>query len=251
MLAKLELKLSYHENINRQMASSFHGVLMDFLPQDYAAELHASKLHPYAQHLEKRGEDWYWVIAALNEETVYKLLKSNLINLNEFTLKKHNIDMQVLGKSYYELPDAKLADAFYNGHASRYITVQFITPTAFKQNGRYVNYPDVRAIFSNLMNRYDAVNAEESMCDDDTLDQLVEKTTLSRYNLHSTVFCLEGVRIPAFLGQITLRIDGAQTMANFANMLFQFGTYSGIGIKTSIGMGAIQLIEGRSANNER
>lgn len=40
-------------------------------------------------------------------------------------------------------------------------------------------------------------------------------------------------------------------MANFAKMLFQFGTYAGIGIKTSLGMGAIQLIEERSASNER
>ena len=251
MLAKLELKLSYHESINRQMASAFHGVLMDFLPQDYAAELHASELHPYAQHLEKRGEDWYWVISALNEETADKMLKSSIINVNEFTLKKHDINMQILDKAYYELPDARLADAFYNGRASRYITAQFITPTAFKQNGRYVNYPDVRAIFSSLMNRYDAVSSEESMRDDDTLEQLVGKTTVSRYNLHSTVFCLEGVRIPAFLGQITLRTDGGQTMANFARMLFQFGTYAGIGIKTSLGMGAIQLIEERSASNER
>ena len=28
-------------------------------------------------------------------------------------------------------------------------------------------------------------------------------------------------------------------MTNFANMLFKFGNYSGVGIKTSIGMGAI------------
>ena len=250
MLAKLELKLNSNEIIHHQMVSSFHGALMDFLPQDYAAELHISRLHPYTQHLEKRGNNWYWVVTALNADAAEQILKSTLIQQTRFTLKKHKIDIQILDKSYYESPTSDLAKTFYNEQASKYITAQFITPTAFKQNGKYVNHPDIRAIFSSLMKRYDAVNTDESMCDDDTLDQLVEKTTISRYNLHSTVFCLEGVRIPAFLGQITLRIDGSQTMANFAKMLFQFGTYSGIGIKTSLGMGAIRLVEGRAANNE-
>ncbi len=251
MLARLELKLNNENLIHRQMVSAFHGVLMNFLSQDYADELHISKLHPYAQHLEKHGENWYWIITALNEETIDKMLKSSIINQTEFVLEKHKINMQILEKNYYELSDEKLADSFYNDLASKYITLQFVTPTAFKQNGRYVNYPDIRAIYSGLMNRYDSVNETESMCDDDTLEQLVEKTVISRYDLHSTVFCLEGVRIPSFLGKITLRIDGSQTMRNFAKMLFQFGTFSGVGIKTSLGMGAIKLIEERVENNER
>ena len=32
-------------------------------------------------------------------------------------------------------------------------------------------------------------------------------------------------------------------MADFANLLFRFGTYSGVGIKTALGMGAIKLME--------
>lgn len=57
---------------------------------------------------------------------------------------------------------------------------------------------------------------------------------------------MEGIRVPAFLGSLTLRLTGTQTMANFANMLFEFGTYSGIGIKTGLGMGAYELVkEGR------
>lgn len=39
-------------------------------------------------------------------------------------------------------------------------------------------------------------------------------------------------------------------MANFADVLLQFGTYSGIGIKTALGMGAIRLLEERSRSDE-
>lgn len=251
MLAKLEMRLDKYEELSRHMASSFHGVLMEQLPEKYADELHLSKLHPYTQHLEKRDSQWYWIVTALNEETATRMLKGALMNLSEFTLKKHQLTVRILEKQYEEMADQELAHAFYQEKASRYITIHFMTPTAFKQNGRYMNYPDIRSIFSNLMNRYDAANPEESMKDEDTLDQLVERTMLSRYELRSTTFSLEKIHIPAFIGKITLRMNGTQTMSNFANMLFRFATYSGIGIKTSLGMGAVRLIENGKERNEK
>ena len=50
MIAKLELELSCNEELAYQMSSLFHGVLMELLPEEYADELHCSKLHPYTQH---------------------------------------------------------------------------------------------------------------------------------------------------------------------------------------------------------
>ena len=52
MLGKLELKLRCAEELNYQMASLFHGVLMELIPSEYADYLHLSQLHPYSQHVE-------------------------------------------------------------------------------------------------------------------------------------------------------------------------------------------------------
>ena len=50
MLARLDMKLNVSQyEISYQMSSTFHGVLMELLPEEYAAELHASRRHPYAQ----------------------------------------------------------------------------------------------------------------------------------------------------------------------------------------------------------
>lgn len=249
VLAKLEMKLNQEGLLSGQMASSFHGVLMELLPEDYAAELHAAKRHPYAQHLEKRGNTWYWVVAALNEDTRDRMLREILMPLTEFTLKKHQITIHVLEKSYQELSEQELSRAFYQGKASRYLRMQFVTPTAFKQNGRYVNYPDIRALFSNLMRRYETANEAESMWDEETLTQLTEKAVVSRYELRSAVFNVEGIKIPSFLGKLTLRMDGTQTMTNFAEMLLHFGSYSGVGVKTALGMGAMQILAERTGDS--
>ena len=252
MLAKLDMKLSAKaDEISFQMASTFHGALMGLLPEDYAEELHVSKRHPYTQHLERQGNEWHWVVTALNEDTAKRMLNEVLMPLEEFTIEKHQLTLQIIEKSYQEVTDQELAHAFYQEQASKYITIQFVTPTAFKSNGRYVNYPDIRMMFYNIMKSYDAVRQDEKMYDDDTLEQLVEKAVLSRYDLHSTVFSLEGVRIPAFMGRITLKMTGTQTMTNFAKMLFSYSSYSGIGIKTALGMGAIKIIEERTGENAR
>ncbi len=249
MVAKIDMKLSAKANeLSYQMASTFHGVLMDLLSEEYAAELHVSKRHPYTQHIEYRGDAWHWIVTTLNENAAHHILQETLMQLDEFTIEKHKLTICVLEKKYDELSDADLAHMFYQQDANRFITIQFLTPTAFKQNGKYINYPDIRLIFSSMMNKYDAARTDEQIYDEDTLMQILDKTTLSRYNLRSVSFSLEGVRIPAFIGKITLKMTGTQTMTNFAKMLFSYGEYSGIGIKTGLGMGAIRVLEERKKN---
>ena len=53
------------------------------------------------------------------------------------------------------------------------------------------------------------------------------------------MFHLEGIKIPSFVGNITLKINGTRQFVNLINMLCEFGVYSGVGIKTAIGMGSI------------
>lgn len=242
MLARLEMKLSHYEGMSYHMSSLFHGALMELISPYYADELHMSQLHPYTQHLERRGNDWYWVVTTLNEEARYELIDTALWDKDHLYINKKGLNIGIINRSYTELADRELADSFYNGAASRYHTLQFVTPAAFKVNGRYVNYPDIRSIYASLMNKYDAFNQDESMKDEESLRLLTSSTSVNRYELRSASFSLEGIRIPSFLGKMTFKVDGAQTLCNFADMLFRFGEYSGIGIKTALGMGAVRLL---------
>lgn len=249
MLAKIEMKLRCQENLSYQMSSLFHGVLMEMLPKEYGAYLHESQLHPYTQHLECRDREWYWVVSALNREAAEVIIYETLLPVQRITVKKRNLEISVEKKRVEECAYRELADEFYLSESSRYIQVHFMTPTAFKQQGRYVFYPDLRCIYQSLMMKYDAAVRDEAMCDEETLEELYVNSEIRDYDLKSTRFYLEGVKVPAFIGKLTIRVGGTQTMTNFANLLFQFGAYSGVGIKTALGMGAMKLIEkgGRKA----
>lgn len=69
------------------MASLFHGVLMELTPSEYADYLHLSQLHPYSQHLEYKGESWYWIICGLNKEAVQTIIVDSMWNVNKITPK--------------------------------------------------------------------------------------------------------------------------------------------------------------------
>lgn len=246
MLTKLEMKLGENEALSYQMSSLFHGVLMELVSSEYADKLHESGLHPYSQHLEKRNNEWYWIVNTLDDEAKNEIIIKTLLVNNKIILKKKGIELDIIEKKYTEMSDRDMTASFYQDECRRYVTIRFITATAFKNDGRYINYPDIRLMYINLMNKYSA-SGDENMRDEETLEQLISNTDVNRYELRSTLFSLEGVRIPAFVGSITFRIRGTQTMCSFANMLFKYGTYSGIGIKTALGMGAVSIDEERTA----
>lgn len=251
MIGKLEMKLESSGKLSYQMGSLFHGALMEMLPKEYAADLHQSKLHPYSQYIFFREEEYYWVVCCLNEKAVKCIIRDVLQNVDQFELKKENIKIRIVQKMYKEIRYSELTRHFYEDQGKGYLQVHFLTPTAFKQQGKYIFYPSIRCIYQSLMNKYDAAFREESMVDEEALEQLCEHSQIIRYDLKSVPFRVERVKIPGYVGKITLKFSGTQTMANFANLLFEFGEYSGIGIKASLGMGAIRITKERGESSDR
>lgn len=243
MLACLRMKLKCDEEISYQMSSLFQGALMELLPTEYAAYLHVSRLHPYTQHLELCEGCWYWIVNCLDQEAYDRIILQTLMPLKGVAVRKGSVTIEIEEKTLVEQSHKKLAESFYENIAERYIQLHFVTPTAFKSKGRYLFYPDIRCIYQSLMCKYDAVTKEESLMDEEALEELTGQAEIIRYDLKSVPFHLEGVRIPAFIGKITLKLGGTQTMVNFANMLFRFGEFSGVGIKTGMGMGACKIVE--------
>ncbi len=129
--------------------------------------------------------------------------------------------------------------------APGFLNIEFQTPTSFKTNIRplTVNYPDLRLIYSSLMRKYSAASNKIEMFDDETLDQLVSYSKISRYRLRTIDFPLEATKITGFCGNLSIYMRGTNTMARYARLLLKFGRYSGIGIKSAMGMGAVRFIE--------
>ncbi|MCM1183529.1 MAG: CRISPR system precrRNA processing endoribonuclease RAMP protein Cas6 [Roseburia sp.] len=222
-------------------SSNMQGVLMEQLDGGYAQRLHEQGLKPYSQCI-LSGEFPEWIVNTYTSEAYQKIMLPLLAEgFRHITLEKSGINISICAKELKTVSRQELLDEFYSEQYSRYLNLEFITPTSFKSGGKYVIMPDMRYIYQSLMNKYSASSADMEMYDEETLEQLVNCSSIVQYKLRSASFPMEGIRIPSFKGEIGIKIAGTGTMAKYARLLARFGEYSGIGIKTAIGMGALRI----------
>lgn len=243
MPAYVDFSLQSSQPLSYKMSSLFHGALIELLSDDQKLTdfLHENRPHPYAQHLENRADNWHWIISFLNESALNAIWENKLKKLKNFTLTHNNCEITLSGYQFTDLPYETLTKIFYNESSPKLIDIDFISPTAFRSSGRYVFIPDLKLIYQSLMFKYDTAVNNESMFDEEALNDLCSKTSIVKYRLQSTSFSLEGTAIPAFIGNIRIKSCGNRTLTSFLQMLLKFGEFSGVGIKTALGMGAVKI----------
>ncbi|MDO5719054.1 MAG: CRISPR-associated endoribonuclease Cas6 [Tissierellia bacterium] len=239
MLSSLRFKLSSNGKcLGYQSSSLFQGVLMESISDYTAEDLHNYIYNPYSQFIE-RDDYSYWCIRGINEYAEENILKP-LIGMKTIFLKNKNMDLKVLDMKYETINRNEFIEKYLFGEANNKIDFSFITPTAFRSEGRYIVVPSTRLIFQSLMKKFDE-SGKEKIFSYDLLEDMEKHSFISRYKLRTVLYCIEKVKIPAFIGDIQIRIDGPKEMQNIAKLLIKFGAYSGIGIKTAMGMGAIRM----------
>ena len=240
MYAKLRIELDSSQ-ISYQQSSNLQGVLMEQIDTAYAQKLHQYTLNPYSQYVVKEKGKTVWYICTVKEEA-YENIILPLEELEQITIRRKGITAKIENRSTEITEENELLEQFYGEKCERYLNLQFCTPTAFKRDGKYVIYPDLRLIYGSLMRKYSAASEELDMYDEETLEELVRNSEIIRYRLQTVPFPLEKVQINGFVGTICIKIKGTETMANYIRLLCRLGEYSGVGIKTSMGMGAMQLL---------
>lgn len=243
MPTKLTMVLN-SEDISYNSASTFHGALMDVVDHEYADYLHSENIRPFSQSISKLNDKYIWTVNTCNarakENIIDKLLSEKF---NSLHLTHKDSDIEITEKICTTISYKELFEKNYFDSNSQSRTIVLKTPTSFKSNGRYINIPSVRLLFQSLINKYDACSDFTSVYDDNLIEEFESNLMISRYFLRSAAFHLEGVSVPSFLGDITFRSFGSQKLTSLMNMLLEFGTYSGIGIKSALGMGACQIKE--------
>ncbi len=230
------------------LAPLLQGVIMELIDPGYAAALHESEIHPYSQYVEERDGRIMWHVQALTGEAEEKILGPLLdTSFSVIELAHRQETLNVEEKSLRSTSYEELVEGYYLGDCGRNLYLEIRSPMAFRQGGKYCIFPSARLIFQSLMMRFDACSQDSRIFTPELLEEFESLTDIADYRLRSVRFSMEGVRIPSFLGDLRIRIGGPQQMANVAWMLAKFGEYSGIGIKTGMGMGAVR-VSGGSGN---
>ena len=119
--------------------------------------------------------------------------------------------------------------------------LRFVTPTAFKSQGQYTNLPSISLCFKSLVRKWNACFPEVPIEDEDGegIDALAAGLFCPDYRLHGTNYTLKGTCIHGFCGEMILKNNLKGFQRELADAVLFFSKYSGIGIKTTLGMGGV------------
>lgn len=243
MITELIIKVRYKSEtrLDAHIAPLMHGVLMEQVRRDYGEELHKNQLKPFSQMVFQMEEDSFsWRICTLTDEAKKEIIDHILLK-EEFYLEQKKVLLSVEEKTIRTIDDEKLVEQYYFQEQPRKVTASFRTPVSFKSGGRYVIMPTPRLIFQSLCSKYDNASADTEVSGEEVLDHIEQCVYITRYQLRSTVFAVGKAKIPSFMGKLTFTIEGPRQLVNLIHLLLAFGEYAGVGIKTSLGMGAMHI----------
>lgn len=75
------------------------------------------------------------------------------------------------------------------------IEVKFLTPTAFKQDGRYVLYPTAQMMIGNLINKWNSLNTEMVIDDEYAVNEINNGLSIVGYRLQSANYYMKRPKV--------------------------------------------------------
>lgn len=211
----------------------------------FAEKLHETGYTPISQYIETVPGDRsraVWHLSIFGEEAISEF-SAAINSLSIIELKDSGIKLQIEDISQ-ETPitHKRLIAAASEIPDSPYWTIKFVTPTSFKSANRYTLFPSSELIIKSLVSKWNNSSSDYTFDDGDALRLLLSSVEISSYRLSSSSFRLKGYNIRSFVGTLGLTARVAAPLLQVLKTLLLFGQYSGIGIKTALGMGGIKLI---------
>ena len=222
----------------------FYAAFMEHLPSEVAEQLHRPHRTPLSQHLcmpTKGDNSLHWVVNVLGDDAETEILP-RLEALSELQLRGCVEPFKLVLENSIHYQNV---NAFWNYVASlpdcNSHRLRFITTSAFISNERFVIFPDVRLILQSALSQWNSVAPDMQICDSDVLRMLEAQIWIRDYRLQTQRFELKSQRIPGFSGMIWLQNRLPAPLMEIWKGLLYFSTFSGLGIKTALGMGAVAL----------
>lgn len=248
----VELAAADRGNPPPTLSRALHALVMNWLKlgnSQIAEEIHVSQESPLSlsgllgnrrPQGTQAGDGFYFRICLLDGSLLEPLLMG---------IEQWGTQPLVLGqfpfviRSIYTLPGThQLAgSADYRLLANTPLTMadielNFLSPTSFKQSQGIQPFPLPELVFGNLQRRWNAFAPEEMK-----LNAVDWEGLVSAYELKTYALKLEGGSEIGAQGWVRYRFPVAE-QAKVATILAHFAFFSGVGRKTSMGMGQAQLV---------
>ena len=219
-----------------------YSAIMQWLPPEVATQYHEQSLTPFNQSFvpQKDQRKGRWTITALTDEAEMVLFPI-VEDCRQIYVKEISAALPLQLKSKQHIPNLEtflnLADALEDRHIH---PIVFRTPCTFKSHERYQIFPSVSQILQSLISRWNAIAPGCAISDGDAIRMLEEQIWIRDYRLRGARYDMKGQRILGFCGTIWVQNRLPVPLLEIWKILLLFANYAGIGVKTSLGMGAVE-----------
>lgn len=242
MINQIKIPLIAPENIRilPDFAYNLYGAWMDLLRPEQANALHEA--HSMNQYLTPSGRNSaVLTVNLLNKEAADCLLPL-FQKTRDYHLTKYDCTLTAGRSQIRTFEEDDLIKPFYSlPKIQGRVTIHLLTPTTFRTNNRYAIFPTPELILHSAVAKWNTLGLSVFVDDDDAIHQLMEQTVITNYRLSSTYYGLKDTHIQSFTGSVTLSIYGPEPMIRLFGMLMNSLRFTGLGIKTSLGMGGVTI----------
>lgn len=188
----------------------------------------------------EENQEYSFAISGLNQtlKNVLNELLANaegtIISINNALLKVQSVSSILPGDglSYYDILENE--DIIKDN-----ITLQFASPTSFRQQGTQELFPKPELVFGSLLRKWNAFSPVKFA------DDLVHsKLLVKKYNLKTEIVDYGKYKIIGCTGRCTYQLDKHMPLfqKKMLHSLAYFAEYAGVGYKTSMGLGDVRFI---------
>ena len=242
-MRQLRIPVSSTGELNTDSGSVMHGIIMDLLPEPWPDKLHQDGRQPFSQWLETDDRhEPVWHINILDDELA-ELMTGLIRDRDKLYCKHFHTDiiikeLEIKEQSLHEY----LTSFIMKENVPERYRIFFRTPTAHKSQGEYTILPTINMIAGNLQKRFEQMDPECLIADPEIGQQITDNNKLIRYKLESRPFNLEGTKVFGYTGFMDIRFQGEDMLRKLSAALFSIAEWTGIGIKTALGMGGCRII---------
>ncbi|MCD7902223.1 MAG: CRISPR-associated endoribonuclease Cas6 [Oscillospiraceae bacterium] len=230
-------------------AYALYAWLLSQMPEEVGDTLHQQGETPLSQYLyyEFDRKETIWVLSFL-ADWLAEIAQPVLSGLSCIPL--HSGALRVSLISCRETPSApNLIEQARQAAECRYTTFHLLSPVSFRQNGRYVLFPQERLLLQSLIAKWNLTFPRYTLEDADAFQALETGIHIVDYRLRTSRYRIKNTKIPGFSGVVTLESRLPAPLEEIWKLLVRFAPYCGIGIKTTLGMGGVSLLSKQSATN--
>jgi CRISPR-associated endoribonuclease Cas6 len=245
MLMRVEMPLNTYgaNRINQMWGSLLHGALIELMPTELATVFHLQGLRPYSQHITRCNDGSFrWVLCGLTEDMcnlINNTVISRLPDIWKIRQKNQEIEIGapilIKKSSYKEIADS----IFHSDEIDKSFKLQLQSPTTFKSDGAHVLFPSASLIMNSLMMRWDEFSPNLAVGDSEVRKHLAEYVRIRDYRLSSASYSVDSSWLKGFYGTIVFSLGGPDALRRIALMLLKYSEFSGLGVKTTLGMGGV------------